>query len=431
MLFVIWFGFFVSNDFILISVISALNFVAFFLVINTFLNGVKGSYLANLLVLFFIYSSFFVSLNNFASLHYSGNYFVFSEIDAVYYHNNAIQIKNYGIINGFAEYLSKTHFENFGAVIVLSFLYTIVQSNLILNVFYVILSLLTVFLMYKLCRFYMSEKLSAICSFSFMASSYMIFFYSSGLKEPVMIFLVISFFYSVQTYKFYQSKIALLFLILLPFTLFLYRPVLTFFCFLAVGLGFVFENYKSKRSVLILIFVSFVIVLGVPLVDRAISRFMASGDIMRLYEYRMLTTGGGGSSLPFLFGTNIIAQYFGPLPTFSTLHSNVLTLYSSGLLFRMLISVPFWLGVMFIIKNKRKDLYPMLLFILFEMNALIMILDGYELRKGLPHIPLVYIIAFYALYHSNITRFFSGKRRQFTIILFLILIAIVFGWNLR
>jgi len=75
----------------------------------------------------------------------------------------------------------------------------------------------------------------------------------------------------------------------------------------------------------------------------------------------------------------------------------------------------------------------MILFALFEMISLISIIEGLELRKSLPHLPFIYIIAFYYmdmydLNKLNTRKYLSPIKINFLLILIFIIILV---WNLR
>jgi len=139
-------------------------------------------------------------------------------------------------------------------------------------------------------------------------------------------------------------------------------------------------------------------------------------------------------SIPFTYAVNTLSQLIGPLPTVVSSDKIHLMLYGPGLIYRVLLSFPFWLGVKYIYKSKNYILYPLVIFVLMEMSALTIIMEGLELRKALPHLPFVFIIAFWFLdkYDNKILVFKRPKRFQqlFKISMFILLIMI-FYWNFK
>jgi hypothetical protein len=107
-------------------------------------------------------------------------------------------------------------------------------------------------------------------------------------------------------------------------------------------------------------------------------------------------------------------------------------LYAAGLIMRVLMAVPFWLGVVYIIKNKIKFFYSFIAMVLIESAALTYILESYELRYHLFHLPFVFLIGFY--YLSKIETYgrikYAYKMRQL-LVLSIFVIFLVFYWNFR
>jgi hypothetical protein len=98
------------------------------------------------------------------------------------------------------------------------------------------------------------------------------------------------------------------------------------------------------------------------------------------------------------------------------------------------LAFPFWLGVVYIYKTKNHKLYPLTIFIILEMASLAFIMDGFELRKCLPQIPFVFLIAFWFLdkYDNKLIQFRKKKRfRRFFLSSMTLLTSIIFYWNFR
>ena len=139
-------------------------------------------------------------------------------------------------------------------------------------------------------------------------------------------------------------------------------------------------------------------------------------------------------SLSFTYAVNILAQIIGPLPTLISAEKISLTFFASGLIYRVLLAFPFWLGIRYIFKTKSYKIYPLVIFVLMEMMALALLLEGLELRKALPHIPIVFIIAFWFLdkYDNKIIVFKRSKQFKlfFKFSMFLLAMIILF-WNFK
>ena len=138
--------------------------------------------------------------------------------------------------------------------------------------------------------------------------------------------------------------------------------------------------------------------------------------------------------LPLTYAVNILSQAIGPIPTIIASDKTSTLFYISGLIYRMLLALPFWWGIIYIYKTKSHIIYPLILFIILEMIALAFLMDGLELRKAIPHIPFVFIIAFWFLdkYDNNIIQFKRIKRfKHFVKFSMFLIILIIFAWNFR
>jgi len=108
--------------------------------------------------------------------------------------------------------------------------------------------------------------------------------------------------------------------------------------------------------------------------------------------------------------------------------------YSAGLLYRVLLGFPFWLGIIYIYKNRNYILYPLAIFVVAEMLALTFLMEGLECRKAIPHIPIVFIIAFWFLdqYDRKVIQFKKRKKiqRLFKFSSFILILLILY-WNFK
>jgi len=162
------------------------------------------------------------------------------------------------------------------------------------------------------------------------------------------------------------------------------------------------------------------------------SHYMGGGFDMLIYarESQGMIIG----SLPFTYSVNILAQLIGPLPTLISENKIMLTFFAPGLIYRVFISFPFWLGVLYIYKKKVYKLYPLVFFVIMEMASLATILEGLELRKSLPHIGLVFIIAFWFMNQYDSKKIITKKRKKFKLFfkfsIFLLSIIILY-WNFK
>lgn len=414
-------------------VLNYFTILSFALVI-TYLIKQPESYFTKKRIVFviFCYSSFFMLCYNTISYFYTDNFYVFSEGDALLYHEEAEVMSRMSFFEGISYYLSRHLTEDLGIVIILSSLYKIVVSKILLSVFYLCIALITGVSMFNVSKRFMSIKFAGLCAISYCLSSYTIWFHSSGLKESLMVMLIIFFYSNYYSFIDHKRIFNLLGLIFMPLLLLLFRPVLSIFCLTSIVLGIVL---RRKLTIPQGLFLFVVICIGIYFLDPLLSstdKFLLGGttSMLEIKEVEGLVKG----SISFTYLVNILSSTFGPFPTLLSPKVH-LTFFVPGLIFKILISVAFWFGIVYVFKNNFYKAYPIILFTLMEMGSLTYILEALELRKSLPHFPLIYIIAFMFFYQYDRNVFTSFKnykryRKIFNVTTFTLCVLMVY-WNFR
>ena len=87
---------------------------------------------------------------------------------------------------------------------------------------------------------------------------------------------------------------------------------------------------------------------------------------------------------------------------------------------------PFWYGVYMAYKQRMLELLPIIVFIVLEMSATAYIVASMELRKVMLHIPFMYILSYYGIYHV-----FQSERSvtMFKYFNFVFVLGVLFLWN--
>ena len=388
-------------------IITAFNFIfsiIFFWIIY-YCNSNNISSKNSLIFIFLTYSIFFIISFNILSHYYNNDFFVFDNSDAITYHELAIEINNQNNYSNRISYiLQRFRYSDLGMPLVLSYLYSFVESNLILNFFYIIIGLYTALLIYKISLNFMNIKYSFLCSLSYSISSYTLWYYSSGLKEPFLTFLVLSGIYIFLNRIYLINKPNLYSLALLSISLILiafFRPVVSYFLITAFTSSYFFKLKSSANKVFFIIVILFFISLSFPTLIQERNDFLTGGSFNSMLENRLeysnLIKGGVG----FSYFTNLLSSLFGPFPNFDT-DKIRLSFFASGLVFKSFFGIFFILSLLTIIKNKILKFFPIMIFILLEIFGLILILEALELRKSMPHIPIFFILSFWYLYKLNI-----------------------------
>ena len=390
----------------------------------------------NLGILVLFYSLIIIMLNNYVSYIYTDNFFIFSTADAYTYHLLAQSFNQKSSIIDAFESLSRIYgYDDFGAVFMVAMVYKIAESNLVLNVLYWITGVFSALGIFSVSNHFMSKKYAFLCAFSFSASSFMLWFHSSGLKESFMIFLVIQAYVNFYNYRKTTSVKSIIYIVLFLTLILFFRPAVSFLILTSFSLGILLVQKMSPIKIFSVSLIAIVFLSVLPLIVEQQNRYTSEGNIEDLLE-RKEADGMVKGSLQFTYFVNAMSSFLGPLPTFSNNVKQTISFYSYGLYFRVLTSFLFILSLFFIFKLKAYSLYPIMLFTLFEMASLILILESLELRKSLPHFPFIYILSFWAIYYINdiLKKQDIKTYKSFVVMnnlaLFLFL-GLVFYWNFR
>ena len=379
----------------------------------------------------FFYILLFICFNNFISYYYNNDFWVFNKGDALFYHHEVLKILFMPFDKAIDSYLEHMGVDDLGMILILYPLYYIVESNLILNALYLFVGLITALSIFNISSHFMTKKYAYLSAIAYSLSSFVIYFHSIGLKESFLIMLVVLSFNFY--YKYLKSKNILVLLLSIFFiaSIIFFRPAIASMIIVAIGLGSLLSKKGGIGIKIISLFIILFLISISNILIPIIERYTSGGFDMLIYarESEGMIKGG----LPFTYAVNILSQFFGPLPSLVS-HKITLTFYAPGLIYRVLLSLPFWLGVWYIFKTKSYKLYPLVLFVLFEMFSLSAILEGLELRKALPHLSIVFIIAFWFLDKYD-TKSIVIKRRKrfqffFKFIIFIFIFIILF-WNFK
>src|SRR5690625_3857223 len=357
----------VEGEYVPLYIVNLSSFILYFLVLNYTpnLKVYRVRYLASIVLL---YSASLVAIFNMLSFSYEGNFFVFSETDAILYHDFAQEMNTMSWSYSIDYFLRYYRFDDLGMVLILSTVYSIVESNLLFNAFNIITGVITAIGIFRISRYLMAEKYAFICAISFSISSYFMWFHASGLKESIMVMLVVLFFDQFYTYTYSNKRKNIISASIFALALILFRPALMFFCLGAVGLGGLLQQKASFKKIVTSLVVIIIVIASFSYLEATFERFLKGGD-MRSVLASKEATGMIKGSIPFSYGVNILAQLIGPLPTVIP-GSDYLSFYSSGLIYRVLLAFPFWLGVYLAFRYKVRSAYPLIIFVLMEMISL-------------------------------------------------------------
>ena len=338
-----------------------------------------------------VYTSIFVMLYLQMSFYYTGNIFLFSELDARVYYALASRMKDMGFVDAINYVSQRWKYDDWGAPMTLAFLMKIVPYKAFVNFVYIMMNCICV-----LCLFDIGQKIGMTRKYSYMGAltygiaSYGIFFMGSFLKEDILLFLVIISFFLLYQYK---SKQNLLYLAGGGFSSLLiifFRVPVALFVWVAYATLLLFDGRSHVKKALFFFLFFVVGIMGAGLVLYSSSRYANSGNVTQSYSYVTTTL--------FQKLTSTAGALIGPFPTLfqiSTVKFTSKPMFGAGLLFKFLLFFPFWKGLVYCLKSRAVEIYPLFLFVVIEMAGLCIVFDGLELRKAIPHLAFFILAAFW------------------------------------
>ncbi|MBR0439552.1 MAG: glycosyltransferase family 39 protein [Bacilli bacterium] len=371
----------------------------------------------------FVYSVIFVSLFYLVSDYYDNDLYLFNKNDAVVYEKLSKDMASTTLEKSIlllkATYKS---FDDWGAPYVMSTVLRIYPSKLFLNLFYICLGTFGALYLYGMGKFLMSNKMAFMASFAYSTSSFALYFHGTFLKESIFLFLVIGAFYHFYKFIEHTSLYHIIITIIFSLSILFFRPAVSMFFWIGVTTYFLTDKNNKIITTTALFILLLSLVLGAATVVQVFDKYTMGGDLESLLDTKQVVI-----SKQFDYVINWIAAFIGPFPTLLSISKHSIVLYGSGLYMKMILFLPFFLGVIYIIRYKIRELYPMVFFCLIEIVSLAMILQAFELRKGLPHYPGLFIIAFW---YIDVIDEETILFKKLVPIWLSIVVVVVLGWNI-
>jgi hypothetical protein len=357
--------------------------------------------LNNLILLVAFISLVLIVCNNYLSYSLRGNYWVFCEADDLEYDKvaralNSSSMSFSGVLKSVG--LSNLDFSDYGMIFYTSLIYSIFDSNLMINLSYWVLGLVSAKLMFELAGLFMEKKYAFFSTLLFFTSSFMGWFNSSGLKEPLMVFLVLLAF---RNYGYYMNK-SKKNRYLLPFSLSIiallfFRPVLSIFIvFSTLATSLLSSNVKRFQKVLIII-LSIILIYSFNFLFLLEFNRYTGGSYDQMVESLYSEEVIVGSNIYFNSIVQIISAIFGVFPTINPDVRLLLSFFYPSLILKIFLGLFYTIGIYIAFKKNDVIILPIVLFSLIEIVALIFTFEVLELRKNIPHFMMYYLLMFYAI----------------------------------
>jgi hypothetical protein len=404
-----------------------MTFVSFGTVMsNTYFQKSSFYTIENLVFIVFTYLLFVVGVYHFLSYSIDRDTFVFSKADAMFYFNESMRMSKMDISESF-RYLSKLgNFDDWGVFLWISTMFRIIPSKLFLNFSYCIMGTISAVMLFNIGRNLMQRRYAYMAALSFSIASFTALFHAQCLKETIVVFLVIISFNSFYIFLRNKNFWFLAFSLLWSLSLLLFRIPISLLLIISFGLTLIFIFHKrilvpSVILALIIYSISF-------FRDYTYDRYLRGGDINVIMERKMELSNGGG----ILNETaDPLAAVIGPFPSIFIKAIVPTPLYASGLLYRLLLALPFLLGAIYAFRHKYQKIYPLVFFFLMNAIGVIISTKGLELRLSLPHLAMMYLVAFWLLAKYDYRMIRRRISNKFIYGYFACVVVISLIWNFR
>lgn len=344
-----------------------------------------------LLLTVFLYTLIFTMIYLQMAFFYTGNDFLFSEFDAKKYELHAFRMKEMNFIDALTYISYVWGYDDWGAPVSMAYLLKIVPQKLFINFCYIVLNSFSALFLFSIGRtLKMTRKYAYMAALSYAVASYTLFFLGSFLKEEILNFLVITSFYLL--YQFYKKQ-SLIYLVgggVASLLIVFFRVPIALFVWVSYASLLLLGTKGHIKRMLFLFLFIFVSVLATGLFIYSSARYANSGDVSNSYQYV--------STNLFQKVVSSLGALIGPFPALFQITSVKFTqkpMFGAGLLYKFLLFFPFWKGLIHAVKEKVVDVYPLFIFTVMEMIGLCVVVDGLELRKAMPHVPLFILAAFW------------------------------------
>ena len=380
-----------------------------------------------LITIVLVFNLCFVAAYNYLFFLDRGDFLAFAAADSETYHYIADYISRGPIkdtLSRFPWYLAN---DDKGFVVYASLLYRIIPSNLILNLFNIILNLATTVILYKLGRFILSDKGAFLTAIIYGVATYTVFYQASGLKETLMVFLTVgSLYYLIQSFEKGSLPLFLLGILFCVLVTFFRVPV-AFFVLASLGVYLVFK--KKRHSILGPVIFIILVIIGMLFYvsfQEYLSRYLFSFmDVIfgkeAVFEHDMRFAGA----------VAVISGIFGPFPTLIPFPGKEnISILAGSLILKVLISAYFVVGTYFAYKARNAIALALGAFCLMEIGGLIYLLESFEFRLNFPHIGFFVLITIYGFEKLETSQLKYQGLKKLIFTGNLALVGAIYAWNI-
>lgn len=358
-----------------------------------------------------------------------GDIFLFSKKDGLIYYTIGMKVRSMPFV-GIIHYVMNVlgyGLDDLGMFIWVSTIFKIIPSLAFLYFCNCIISMISALLIFNIGRHLMPRRYAFIAALSFSLSSFITVFHAVCLKETVFIACIIA---SFNYFMMYMRKregrylwLTLLFSLLILF----FRTPTALLLICAFGITYVLLYTKGPIAIVLIIIFS-LILSSTSLFSYVYDRYLRGGNTELIIERKNELAGEGGIINQL---ADPVASLAGPFPSINIKSVAKTPLYASGLLYRFLLSAPFFLGTYFIFKERYIKMYPFAIFFLINAIGVAISVKGLEVRLSMPHLAMMYIVAFWFLAKYDYGQIRWKISSQLLYYYFIGILGLCLLWNLR
>lgn len=430
--FILYLLFFVANmkdmDSFYLSIVSFITFMVYGAVVWK-VSLQKSAFFrkSNLFLIVFFVSVFECILYKLLSYYIDADLFLFSKADARRYFYDSIKMSEMNVGESIHYILKSYGFDDLGAFLSISSIFRLFPTLIFLNLVFCLLGTLSALMIFKIARFFMPRRYAFIASFTFSASSFITTFHSYCLKETIMLFFIIASFYFFYLYVYVKKTGCILLTLLCVSMVFMFRTPTALLLVATFGFAYILLNTKGLAATVLSIVIC-VLIGSTSLFAYTYDRYLRGGNTEVIMERKNELAGGGGIVNQL---ADPLAAIAGPFPSINITSIKGTPLYASGLLYRFLLSVPFFIGAYCIVKERYVKMYPLVLFFIINAIGVAISVKGLEVRLSMPHLAMMYIVAFWFLARYDYDKLsWQISHKQLSIYSIGIL-GLCLLWNLR
>lgn len=359
------------------------------------------------------------------SYYLDGDTFLLSKIDAMFYYKNSMKFAELGIVKGFEFICGEYKYDDWGALILDGIVLYIIPHKLFLNAIYMLMGATSAVFLFRIGKHFMPDAYAFSAALAYSTSSFMVFFNCSFLKESAFVFFTICTMYYLFLFMTNQSRGAIILVVFFVAIQLFFRPAVSAMEVMSIFIYYAITQKKNAISIFLYMAVAIVFLAALKDMQEILDSNTQGGDV----EALVAETNNSSYSYTFNYFVSLFAAIFGPFAAaFPKLPESPtwVEFYGAGLSYRQFLIFAFWTGIYMAFKNRVLGLLPIITFVLFELLITGLVCASLELRKVILHIPFMYMMSFYGLYHATPS---NRHISLSTLVQYGFVVAIFFLWN--